>query len=186
MAVGKALSRVAMMVPRRDVANQRQVQEAVDSTLKRLGQIDVLINLNNAGRELRGAAEEASPKQVRSVFAGNVGGLLTVTQAVVSSMRAGTRTLNWLSQQMLPLPWPVAAHRSAESGPVSYTHLDVYKRQDVDHQMRKAYLLGRGFVIELVRGHGGDGAENIIPRSRQQHAKRSGYRIFHWRRSLRG
>jgi NAD(P)-dependent dehydrogenase (short-subunit alcohol dehydrogenase family) len=104
------------MVPRRDVANQRQVQEAVDSTLKRLGQIDVLINLNNAGRELRGAAEEASPKQVRSVFAGNVGGLLTVTQAVVSSMRAGTRTLNWLSQQMLPLPWPVAAHRSAESG----------------------------------------------------------------------
>lgn len=66
------------MVPRRDVANQQQVQEAVDSTLKRFGQIDVLININNAGRELRGAAEEASPKQVRSVFAGNLGGLVTV------------------------------------------------------------------------------------------------------------
>jgi NAD(P)-dependent dehydrogenase (short-subunit alcohol dehydrogenase family) len=53
--------------------------------LARFGQIDVLVN--NAGRGLLGAVEEASAEEVRSVFAVNVDGLLTVTRAVLPSMR---------------------------------------------------------------------------------------------------
>ena len=69
-----------------DVTNEKQAQAAVKSALDRFGRIDVLVN--NAGRGLVGAVEEASAEEVRSVFAVNVDGLLNVTRAVLPSMRA--------------------------------------------------------------------------------------------------
>ena len=69
-----------------DVTDERQAQAAVKAALTRFGQIDVLVN--NAGRGLLGAIEEASAEEVRSVFAVNVDGLLNVTRAVLPSMRA--------------------------------------------------------------------------------------------------
>jgi NAD(P)-dependent dehydrogenase (short-subunit alcohol dehydrogenase family) len=69
-----------------DVTNERQAQAAAAAALARFGRIDVL--LNNAGRGLVGAVEEASAEEVRSVFEVNVEGLLTVTRAVLPSMRA--------------------------------------------------------------------------------------------------
>jgi NAD(P)-dependent dehydrogenase (short-subunit alcohol dehydrogenase family) len=68
-----------------DVTNERQAQSAVSAALTRFGQIDVLVN--NAGRGLVGAIEETSAEEVRSLFAVNVEGLLTVTRAVLPSMR---------------------------------------------------------------------------------------------------
>ena len=68
-----------------DVTNGLQAQAAVGAALKRFGRIDVLVN--NAGRGLLGAIEEASADEVRSVFAVNVDGLLAVTRAVLPSMR---------------------------------------------------------------------------------------------------
>ena len=68
-----------------DVTNGLQAEAAVSAALKRFGRIDVLVN--NAGRGLLGAVEEASSEEVRSVFAVNVDGLLTVTRAVLPSMR---------------------------------------------------------------------------------------------------
>jgi NAD(P)-dependent dehydrogenase (short-subunit alcohol dehydrogenase family) len=69
-----------------DVTDERQAQAAVSAALARFGQIDVLVN--NAGRGLLGSVEEASADEVRSVFAVNVDGLLTVTRAVLPAMRA--------------------------------------------------------------------------------------------------
>ena len=69
-----------------DVTNEKQAQSAVDAAIKKFGQIDVLVN--NAGRGLVGAVEEASAEEVRSIFAVNVDGLLNVTRAVLPSMRA--------------------------------------------------------------------------------------------------
>lgn len=88
-----------------DVTDEKQAQTAVDAGLKRFGQIDVLIN--NAGRGLVGAVEEASAEEVRSVFAVNVGGLLAVTRAVLPSMRArrSGRILN-LSSVVGFSAWP--------------------------------------------------------------------------------
>jgi NADP-dependent 3-hydroxy acid dehydrogenase YdfG len=60
-------------------------KRAVSAALARFGQIDVLVN--NAGRALLGAVEEASAEEVRSVFAVNVDGLLNVMRAVLPSMR---------------------------------------------------------------------------------------------------
>jgi NAD(P)-dependent dehydrogenase (short-subunit alcohol dehydrogenase family) len=68
-----------------DVTDERQAQAAVRSAIARFRQIDVLVN--NAGRGLLGAVEEASGEEVRSVFAVNVDGLLNVTRAVLPSMR---------------------------------------------------------------------------------------------------
>lgn len=68
-----------------DVTNAKEAQAAVEAALKKFGRIDVLVN--NAGRGLLGAIEEASAEEVRSVFAVNVDGLLNVTRAVLPSMR---------------------------------------------------------------------------------------------------
>ena len=69
-----------------DITNERQATAAVDSALARFGSIDVLVN--NAGRGLLGAVEEASAAEVETVFATNVFGLLNVTRAVLPHMRA--------------------------------------------------------------------------------------------------
>ncbi len=69
-----------------DVTDERQATAAVDSAIARFGSIDVLVN--NAGRGLLGAVEEASTTEVETVFATNVFGLLNVTRAVLPHMRA--------------------------------------------------------------------------------------------------
>lgn len=69
-----------------DVLDERQARDAAAAALARFGRIDVLVN--NAGRGLLGAVEEASGDEVRAVFAVNVDGLLTVTRAVLPAMRA--------------------------------------------------------------------------------------------------
>jgi NAD(P)-dependent dehydrogenase (short-subunit alcohol dehydrogenase family) len=86
-AVGRALgSRDNLLAVELDVSSERQAQASAVAALERFGRIDVLVN--NAGRGLVGAVEEASQEEVRSVFAVNVEGLLTVTRAVLPSMRA--------------------------------------------------------------------------------------------------
>lgn len=69
-----------------DVTDERQATAAVNSAIARFGSIDVLVN--NAGRGLLGAVEEASAAEVETIFATNVFGLLNVTRAVLPHMRA--------------------------------------------------------------------------------------------------
>jgi NADP-dependent 3-hydroxy acid dehydrogenase YdfG len=69
-----------------DVTDERQAMAAVEAAIARFGSIDVLVN--NAGRGLLGAVEEASAAEVEAVFATNVFGLLNVTRAVLPHMRA--------------------------------------------------------------------------------------------------
>jgi NAD(P)-dependent dehydrogenase (short-subunit alcohol dehydrogenase family) len=75
----------ALLVAPLDVADQAQARAAVDAALERFGRIDVLVN--NAGRGLVGAVEEADDAEVRAIFETNVFGLLTVTRAVLPIMR---------------------------------------------------------------------------------------------------
>jgi NAD(P)-dependent dehydrogenase (short-subunit alcohol dehydrogenase family) len=69
-----------------DVTDETQAAAAVEAAIARFGRIDVLVN--NAGRGLLGAVEEASAAEVETVFATNVFGLLNVTRAVLPHMRA--------------------------------------------------------------------------------------------------
>ena len=68
-----------------DVTDEQEAQSAVARAVERFGRIDVLVN--NAGRGLLGAVEEASAAEVQAVFDANVFGLLTVTRAVLPVMR---------------------------------------------------------------------------------------------------
>ena len=69
-----------------DVTSEQQAKDAVNAALKQVGQIDVLVN--NAGRGLVGAVEEATAQEVRATLAVNVEGTLNVTRAALPSMRA--------------------------------------------------------------------------------------------------
>lgn len=69
-----------------DVTDETQARQAVQAAVDRFGRFDVLIN--NAGRGLLGAVEEATDAEVRAVYETNVFGLLTVTRAVTPVLRA--------------------------------------------------------------------------------------------------
>jgi NAD(P)-dependent dehydrogenase (short-subunit alcohol dehydrogenase family) len=68
-----------------DVTNADQAAGAVQAGVDAFGRIDVLIN--NAGRGLLGAVEEASDAAVRAVYEVNVFGTLTMQRAVLPIMR---------------------------------------------------------------------------------------------------
>ncbi|CAN5161509.1 oxidoreductase [soil metagenome] len=69
-----------------DITDERAARETVETAVARFGRIDYLVN--NAGRGLVGAVEEAAAAEVDAVFATNVFGLLNVTRAVLPGMRA--------------------------------------------------------------------------------------------------
>lgn len=75
----------ALLVTALDVTDSAQVTASVAAAVERFGRIDVLVN--NAGRGLLGAVEEATDAEVRAVFETNVFGLLAVTRAVLPVMR---------------------------------------------------------------------------------------------------
>ncbi|MEU4173299.1 oxidoreductase [Streptomyces sp. NPDC026665] len=69
-----------------DVTDEAQAKAAVEAAVERFGKIDVVVN--NAGRGLLGAVEEASDAAVRAVYDTNVFGVLNVTRAVLPVLRA--------------------------------------------------------------------------------------------------
>lgn len=68
-----------------DVTNADQVDQAVQSAVDAFGRIDVLVN--NAGRGLLGAVEEASDAAIRAVYDVNVFGALAVLRAALPVLR---------------------------------------------------------------------------------------------------
>lgn len=72
-----------------DVTDQAQADRAALAAVESFGGIDVLVN--NAGRGLLGAVEEATDAEVRAVFETNVFGLLNVTRSVLPIMRRQRR-----------------------------------------------------------------------------------------------
>ena len=68
-----------------DVTVPQQITDAVNSTIAKFGQIDVLVN--NAGIGYFAAVEESEDAEVRRMFEINVFGLAKVTQEVLPYMR---------------------------------------------------------------------------------------------------
>ena len=69
-----------------DVTDEAQIAAAVDAGLSAFGRIDVVVN--NAGRGLLGAVEEASDEAARAVYDTNVFGSLNVIRAVLPTLRS--------------------------------------------------------------------------------------------------
>lgn len=68
-----------------DVTIAQEIEEAVQTTIQKFGQIDVLVN--NAGIGYFAAVEESEEEEVRKMFEINVFGLAKMTQAVLPYMR---------------------------------------------------------------------------------------------------
>ncbi|EWM12321.1 oxidoreductase [Kutzneria sp. 744] len=83
--IGAALTSDRLLALPLDVTDEAAAQRVVDAAVDRFGGIDVLVN--NAGRGLLGAVEEASDAEVRAVYDTNVFGLLAVTRAVLPVLR---------------------------------------------------------------------------------------------------
>lgn len=69
-----------------DVTDEALIAEAVSAAVAAFGRIDVVVN--NAGRGLLGAVEEASDEAARAVYDTNVFGTLNVIRAVLPTLRA--------------------------------------------------------------------------------------------------
>ncbi len=69
-----------------DVTDEAAASAAVSAAVERFGRIDVVVN--NAGRGLLSAVEEASDAAVRGVYDANVFGVLNVLRAVLPVLRA--------------------------------------------------------------------------------------------------
>jgi NAD(P)-dependent dehydrogenase (short-subunit alcohol dehydrogenase family) len=71
---------------RADVADERQVQEAVAAAVERLGGLDVVVN--NAGVGAQGTIEDNPSDEWQRVFAVNVLGIVHVSRAALPHLRA--------------------------------------------------------------------------------------------------
>jgi len=74
-----------LLVLRVDLTNHAEVKEAIDVAIATFEKVDVLIN--NAGYGLIGAMEEASEKEIASLFEINLFALIRMTQAVLPHFR---------------------------------------------------------------------------------------------------
>jgi NAD(P)-dependent dehydrogenase (short-subunit alcohol dehydrogenase family) len=83
--ISSVLTRDRLLALPLDVTDEAAALRTVDAAVDRFGGIDVLVN--NAGRGLLGAVEEASDAEVRAVYDTNVFGLLAVTRAVLPVLR---------------------------------------------------------------------------------------------------
>ena len=75
----------ALVAAAADVTDEAQIAAAVEAGLSAFGRIDVVVN--NAGRGLLGAVEEASDEAARAVYDANVFGSLNVIRVVLPTLR---------------------------------------------------------------------------------------------------
>ena len=92
-----------------DVRSDESVARCLNTVLERVQRIDALVN--NAGYGLGGAAEEATPEQVRAEFETNFFGLFRLTMAVLPIMRRqGRGTIINISSGNAAVRLPFSSH----------------------------------------------------------------------------
>ncbi|MET4430353.1 SDR family oxidoreductase [Mycolicibacterium sp. 624] len=103
-----------------DVANQRQCAELVETTMRKFGRVDILIN--NAGMASAVPALREDPKDFRSVVDVNLGGSYWMAQACAGAMTPGSSIINISSVlAFTTASLPQAAYTASKAGLVGLT-----------------------------------------------------------------
>jgi 2-dehydro-3-deoxy-D-gluconate 5-dehydrogenase len=124
--IGREAGREPYVLPL-DVTNVSSIQEMVDATLARFGQIDVLVN--NAGVQVRRRALDVSEEDWDRVLDVNLRGAFFVAQRVGRHMVARRRgkIVNVASQNGVVAMEERAAYCSSKAGLVNLTRVLAYE-----------------------------------------------------------
>lgn len=94
-----------------DVANSKEVSDAVESAVREAGRLDVVVN--NAGIFQFAALEASTEEMIRRQFEANVYGTTFVAQAALPALRASRATIINISSAAGHKPVPGGAHYAA-------------------------------------------------------------------------
>ncbi len=118
-ALVESLGRRAVVVPT-DVADPEQCQRLVDTAMKELGRVDVLVN--NAGLGTAVPATRETPEQFRRVVDVNLNGCYWMAQACGRVMEPGSSIVNISSVLGLTTAGlPQAAYAASKAGLIGLT-----------------------------------------------------------------
>lgn len=141
-----------------DVRDDASIERAVAEVLAKAGRIDVLVN--NAGTTILGAIEETDTSQARELFDVNFFGAVSVTRAVLPTMRAqrGGRIV-FVSSVLGFLPGPFMGFYTASK------HAIEGYAESLDHEVRalgiRALLVEPGFMRTSLDKNSTVAAHNI-------------------------
>ena len=118
--VASALDPERTLIQVTDVADEAQAQSLIDATIKRFGQLDVLVN--NAGVAVTGKITDATTEDWRKVMSADVDGVFFCTRAAMQHLiKTRGCVVNTSSVSGLGGDWGMSIYNAAKGAVTNFT-----------------------------------------------------------------